>query len=856
MKKVLSFVLVLTLVLGSFSMAFAADSETVTLSDIAGNANEEAIQVVADLGIVNGYPDGTFKPATNVTRAEYAKMMVAALNIPDSAIAGFTTTSFTDTEGYAWAVPYLAFCESKGIMNGYGDGTVRPGNNINVNEAIAMALRVVGYTDDALTGSWPANYVTVARDKSLYTDVAASTLVDRASAAQIIYNLLTVGKVSVDKDGALSNVTTWDDDVDAYVAVTLLDNLDCTTGSEVVITGDESAVINLSKYVGAKVVPYMNDDDEIIAIKEVKTTFITGEWSTKDSKFGDYKFTSDADTYASEAFTNGKVDNAKLDKAGETISGAYKYNDGEEYTIAAVLKNGKIDEIVSIMKWEADATFLADDDVQTEIYEDLSINGYVFTEDEDEDDTIDMTSFSLYGVDSLKDIAEDNVITVYCADNEITRLEVGTAKVEGKVSKVNKDGDKFTINGTAYELENISETPAVGETGVALLSYAGKIADWSTEDSTNKIYGVVTNTYVDNGKDGKVAQVKLMNMEGKETWYDLTDACVEDDLDLDMNAENGDKVVNEESLAEALSVDTLYAYKLNKDGEVKSLDATMDDDHKNGIDNRDTASKDAYINAAGTFVNVKYLVEENVYDSQSYKLSTDIAVLVKDGDDYEVSAVKDLKKGTKAEDKITVLAVAVENEKAVVLIVDDTDGAYAEDEGIFGYVTDWAVVPNDDDEDILEVTAIVDGKDVTYTTDTDVDAISEVLDTDSDLTAANLTKTFVEFKLKGDVLDSITAVDTTDVALGVTVKSVDTEGPVIKTETSSIDVDDESVVYVVTLDDDDDFDVMAASSLSKISRNDVVYVYSYRPDSSSTDTTNLVVVVKKADVDYNPFVSH
>ena len=70
MKKVLSFVLVLALVLSSFSMAFASQStEIKTLSDIEGNANAEAIQVNYDLGIVTGNPDGTFQPEKAVTRA-------------------------------------------------------------------------------------------------------------------------------------------------------------------------------------------------------------------------------------------------------------------------------------------------------------------------------------------------------------------------------------------------------------------------------------------------------------------------------------------------------------------------------------------------------------------------------------------------------------------------------------------------------------------------------------------------------------------------------------------------------------------------------------------------------------------
>ncbi|MGI6733378.1 MAG: S-layer homology domain-containing protein [Anaerovoracaceae bacterium] len=57
MRKVLSFVLVLSLVLGSFGMAFAAP-----LSDVAGEKCEDAVNVLTKLGVVSGYPDGTYKP--------------------------------------------------------------------------------------------------------------------------------------------------------------------------------------------------------------------------------------------------------------------------------------------------------------------------------------------------------------------------------------------------------------------------------------------------------------------------------------------------------------------------------------------------------------------------------------------------------------------------------------------------------------------------------------------------------------------------------------------------------------------------------------------------------------------------
>jgi len=208
MRKVLSFVLVLSLVLGSFSMAFAATPAG--LSDIDGIANEEAIQVNFDLGIVTGNPDGTFLPTKAVTRAEFAAMITRALAIPDSALAGYTATTFKDTAGYGWAVPYLAFANSKGIMLGDGAGNAMPGRTINTNEAVTMALRAIGYTNNSaeLVGAWPSNYVTLAQNLDIYDDVSATLNVDKANAAQIIYNLLTVEKVAVNTDGDTNGLGT------------------------------------------------------------------------------------------------------------------------------------------------------------------------------------------------------------------------------------------------------------------------------------------------------------------------------------------------------------------------------------------------------------------------------------------------------------------------------------------------------------------------------------------------------------------------------------------------------------------------------------------------------------------------
>ena len=120
MRKVLSFVLVLSLVLGSFAMAFAA---TPAVSDTAGKACEDAVNVLTELGIVKGYPDGSYKPENIVTRAEMAVIVISALGLKDYAVG---TSSFKDMAGYDWAQGYVAYAQSLGVINGYPDGTFKP----------------------------------------------------------------------------------------------------------------------------------------------------------------------------------------------------------------------------------------------------------------------------------------------------------------------------------------------------------------------------------------------------------------------------------------------------------------------------------------------------------------------------------------------------------------------------------------------------------------------------------------------------------------------------------------------------------------------------------------------------------
>ena len=156
MKKILSLVLVLSLVLGTFSFAFAATPE-----DVVGEDYQEAVETLMALGVVNGYPDGTYKPEKAVTRAEMTKLLVEAQGYGELAMGA--KASFTDAQGH-WAEAYIGFAASMDIVNGYPDGTFKPDAVMTMDEALTMVVRALGYTDDVLKGSWPTNYKVKALD--------------------------------------------------------------------------------------------------------------------------------------------------------------------------------------------------------------------------------------------------------------------------------------------------------------------------------------------------------------------------------------------------------------------------------------------------------------------------------------------------------------------------------------------------------------------------------------------------------------------------------------------------------------------------------------------------------------------
>ncbi len=192
LKKVISAVLSLALAASSF---VAMNVSAATFADVADTASyAEAVNALAALGAISGYEDGTFQPNNNITRAEVATMVVAALNMTADAQNSGSTTQFADVnEKAAWAAGYVNVGVAQGYISGMSATEFAPQDNVTYAQILSMLTRILGYGEFAeARGGWPNGYLTAAATAGILSGVSAGAndAVTRAQVAQLIWNTL------------------------------------------------------------------------------------------------------------------------------------------------------------------------------------------------------------------------------------------------------------------------------------------------------------------------------------------------------------------------------------------------------------------------------------------------------------------------------------------------------------------------------------------------------------------------------------------------------------------------------------------------------------------------------------------
>lgn len=761
MKKVISLVLVMAMVLSSMSFAFG----TAKFEDVADTNYAKAIETLTALGVVTGYEDGTYRPEKVVTRAEMAKLMVVTLGYGDL-VAG-AKSNFSDTQGH-WADAYIALAAGKGMVIGDGNGKFRPDATVSYDEVLTMVVRALGYTDNCnelKNMTWPTNFKVKAAELDITDDVTMSAAgADRGGVAQILFNALTATLVSINSDGDVVKATTQTTNSSGNVVVEYTQLLS-RLGEKVTVTIDSDSldkddddylgnIVDLTPYMYQTLVVYENDDDEVVYIKSNESSVLTGTVTGVDEA-NDKITVEDADGDEYIINTDGNI----------TV-----YYNGEEAAIAAnqfdelLYRNGSTNKNAKITVVGTSEDAIESGDTADKFVVEKATEGILVDSDyvsgkskisgdigsivlpEDNDGDVDLEAITVTGaVDSLDEIVEGDVVISYESidSTPIVKLVVVRDSIEGTVTKTNDGATTVYVDGTKYTLSRVENSVRyedeilVGDEGTFYLDNAGNIFAVDTDGEDLSDYALVLN--LANGEfktdmDGSVKdypEVKLLTEAGDTVIYNVLasieeigttgqyamddtatfnnefDSSVKDD-DL-LVATNSTKAIDfaPKFLANYAKGNTLVRYSVDKNGDIDELEIVKTETEKIDLDEVDSITSDD--------------------------------VVVFNTVDAEVSSTKNL------EDNAT-HQVVYKSGKIIIIVTANIDSA----DDIYGVINSVNYVKNSSGDTVVEFQAFVDGQEVTYLSEDGLKIGNLVTDT---TTAAAF-----KFVFDGDEVTGITAI--------------------------------------------------------------------------------------------------
>ncbi|MBQ9314633.1 MAG: S-layer homology domain-containing protein [Clostridia bacterium] len=301
MKKWLCLVASIVLCLGISSMSFAASLTDIKGTKYE-DAVENLIEVGLVNGFEdNTYRPNVAVTRAQMAKL----MVIALGEEGKVDYASLQSTTFTDMNSNHWAYGYVNVAKDIGVINGYTDGSFDPDATVSYAEATTMVVRALGYEDKVaqISEAWPNNYISCAKDLELFENISTfdnNTGAARGDIAILLWNTLNTGvcKVVAQNDKGLvygegelmlskyKNYIYMSDGV-----ITDVDFDDDFENATVTITGKEKIKVSMSdtdviKYLGKEITLLYNENTkkilDIYALKKYKED--TGDITKLTSK--------------------------------------------------------------------------------------------------------------------------------------------------------------------------------------------------------------------------------------------------------------------------------------------------------------------------------------------------------------------------------------------------------------------------------------------------------------------------------------------------------------------------------------------------------------------------------------------
>ena len=250
--------------------AGAASAATTRFSDITDNYTATAVETLRLMGVLDGYGDGTFRPNAVLTRAQFCKMAVYAMDGSSELGRYSTITIFPDVKPSLWAASYINMAAKKGVIAGFADGKFKPNQTVTAGQAVTILMRGLGYKDENMGGVWPQGYMAEAKTCGLLKSTgitSAYSALTRGQAAKLFLNLFEAKRGTGEGAVVLFSFTPEKEEV-------YLTNLDAgkgtlTAGGQ---TYDMAHPVTSTSLIGSKGKVVLNGDGDILTFLPITGT--------------------------------------------------------------------------------------------------------------------------------------------------------------------------------------------------------------------------------------------------------------------------------------------------------------------------------------------------------------------------------------------------------------------------------------------------------------------------------------------------------------------------------------------------------------------------------------------------------
>jgi len=191
----------LLLVLPAIAFARSYDTSHLPYSDAPSDRRTAvAVSALTEEGILQGYPDGTFRPQTLVNRAEFLKI---AMKLAPEALPAVDTGCFPDIDPAAWYAPFVCAAKRDGIVSGDALAGIdsskwhfHPERTVNYVEAVKMLTGILGIPlVPSDSSEWYQTYLLTAETEHIdLPDARADQMLRRGEVAELAASFLAYSR--------------------------------------------------------------------------------------------------------------------------------------------------------------------------------------------------------------------------------------------------------------------------------------------------------------------------------------------------------------------------------------------------------------------------------------------------------------------------------------------------------------------------------------------------------------------------------------------------------------------------------------------------------------------------------------